>query len=169
MGASNPLAIVAVIVELLDFVQAIASEAGDALRLKLPPLGGPLLVVTVKVTVVVCVIPPPIPVTVMGYEPVETEPPTAIVIVEFPEPGFGIGLGLKDTVTPAGWPEADNVTAELNAPVRALVIVDVPLEPWPTDTVLGEGERVNVGPVTTVKVTVAVLIISPPVPVTVIG
>jgi hypothetical protein len=37
-----------------------------------------------------------------------------------------IEVGLKATVTPVGWPFADNVTAELKPPVVVLVMVEVP-------------------------------------------
>jgi len=66
MAESNPLATVVVIVELPLVPQFRLSEAGDALREKLPVLGGPVLVVTVKETLVVSVTPPPVPVTVIG-------------------------------------------------------------------------------------------------------
>ena len=95
-----------------------------------------------------------------------TELPTVIVIVDDPE--ADMGFGLKDTVTPLGWPEADNVIDELNPPEGEGVIVDVPLEPSATETEVRDGEMVKLGPATTFKVTVAVFEISPPVPVTVI-
>ena len=40
--------------------------------------------VTVKVTLVVCVTPPPLPVTVIAYVPVAVDAATAMVIVELP-------------------------------------------------------------------------------------
>ena len=92
-----------------------------------------------------------------------------MVIVEDPEPGAAIEVGLKLTVTPLGWPVADNAIAELNPPETAVVIVDVPLKPWATETEPGEGEMVKVAPEVTVKVTVVVCVTPPPVPVTVIG
>jgi hypothetical protein len=94
---------------------------------------------------------------------------TAIVIVDDPEPGAAIEVGLKLTVTPLGWPVADSVIAELNPPETAVVIVDVPLEPWATETEAGEGEMLKVAVLVTVKVTVVWFVIPPPVPVTVIG
>jgi len=66
MAESNPLAIVVVIVELPLVPQFRLSEAGDALTVKLPVLGGPLLVVTVKETLVVSTMLSPVPVTVIG-------------------------------------------------------------------------------------------------------
>jgi hypothetical protein len=52
---------------------------------------------------------------------------TAIDIVDDPDPGAAIVAGLKPTVTPLGWPVADSVITELNEPVMAVVIFDVPL------------------------------------------
>ena len=70
--------------------------------------------------------PPPLPVTVMGYVPVAVLEPTVMVIVELPEPGAGIGLGLKLTVVPDGTPEADRLIALLKPPPIVVVIVEVP-------------------------------------------
>ena len=47
-------------------------------------------------------------------------------MVELPEPGAGMGLGLKLTVVPDGMPEADSVIAPLKPPLTVVVIVDVP-------------------------------------------
>ena len=49
-----------------------------------------------------------------------------MVMVELPEPGAGIGLGLKLTVVPDGIPEADRLIALLKPPLMAAVTVDVP-------------------------------------------
>jgi len=65
-----------------------------------------------------------------------------IVIVELPEPGAGIGLGLKLTVVPEGIPEADNVMALLKPLLTTVVIVDVPWLPWATLREAGEAEIV---------------------------
>jgi hypothetical protein len=86
-------------------------------------LGG---AVTVSVTVVLCWIPPPLPVTVIGYVPVGVFDPTVTVIVELPEPGAGIGLGLKLTVVPDGTPDADRLMSLLKPPLTVVVIVEVP-------------------------------------------
>lgn len=90
-----------------------------------------------------------------------------MVIVDDEEPA-AIGLGLKPTVTPVGWPVADSVIAESNPPEPTEVIVDVPLEPAATETEAREGEMLKLGPVVTVKETVAWFMMSPPVPMTVI-
>ena len=49
-----------------------------------------------------------------------------MVMVELPEPGAGIGLGLKLTVVPEGTPDADSVIALLKPPLMVVVIVEVP-------------------------------------------
>ena len=66
-------------------------------------------------------------------------------MVELPDPGAPKDAGLKLTVTPVGWPLAVNATAELKPPETELVIVDVPLPPWTTETEAGEAEMVKLG------------------------
>jgi len=56
--------------------------------------------------------------------PVTVDEATFIVTVEFPAPLMEVGLKL--TVTPAGWPLAVSEIAELNPPVTVLVIVEFP-------------------------------------------
>ncbi len=82
--------------------------------------------VTVSVTVALCWIPPPFPVTVIGYVPTAVLDPTAIVIVELPPPGAAIVPGLKLTVVPLGAPAADRLIALLKPPLTVVVIVEVP-------------------------------------------
>lgn len=48
-------------------------------------------------TVVVCVTPPPVPVMVMVWLPILAFRPTLTVMVEVPDPGAAIELGLKLT------------------------------------------------------------------------
>src|SRR5271166_3490913 len=67
MELLKPPLIAVVIVEIPWFPCPTLSEAGEADMLK---LGWPPCEVTVSVTVVVCLMPPPLPVTVMGYVPV---------------------------------------------------------------------------------------------------
>ena len=67
--------------------------------------------------------------------------PTAKDAVEVPAPV--IDVGLKVTVTPAGWPDADKAMAESKPPVTAEVMVEVPLVSWATVTAEGEAERVK--------------------------
>lgn len=114
---------------------------GDAVRVKLPDEGA----VTVSVTVVVSVTPPPVPVTMIGYVPVTVVEATAMLIVEVPDPGAAMGVGLKLTVTPVGWPDADKPMAASKPPETAVVIVDVPLLPCTTETEVGEAEMVKLG------------------------
>src|SRR5271165_5040213 len=97
-------------------------EAGEAEIVKLPPD----CEVTVRVTVALCWMPPPLPVTVIGYVPVGVLLPTVMVIVELPEPGAGIVLGLKLTVVPAGAPEAERLIELLKPPLTVVVMLDVP-------------------------------------------
>ena len=46
------------------------------------------------------------------------------------EPGAAIVAGLKAVVVPAGKPDAESETVELNGPEIAVVIVEVPDAPW---------------------------------------
>lgn len=114
---------------------------GDAESVKLPEATA----VTVSATVAVCVMLPPVPVTVMVYVPVATVEATAMLMADVPEPGAAIEAGLKLTVTPDGWPEADKAIAELNPPETAVVIVEEPLPPCTTETEPGEAEIVKDG------------------------
>ena len=66
-----------------------------------------------------------------------------MVIVELPDPGAAIGFVPKLTVTPDGWPLADNVTGPSKLPITVLFIVVLPELPCATETEAGEGERVN--------------------------
>ena len=87
------------------------------------------------------------PVTVIVYVPVAAVEATVMVMVEVPEPGAAMDVGLKVTVTPDGWPVADKAMAELKPPETAVVMVDVPLLPCATETEVGEAERVKLGAV----------------------
>lgn len=99
--------------------------------------------VTVNETVVVEVVLPEVPFTVIGYVPVAVDAATVIVMVDVPAPV--IELGLKATVTPAGWPEADKEMAELKPPVTVLVIVEFPALPCVTVTEPGDADKLNPG------------------------
>ena len=101
--------------------------------------------------------------------PVAVLDPTVIVIVELPLPGAAIVLGLKLTVVPLGAPVADRLMALLNPPLTAVVMVEVPELPAATLTEVGELASVKLGGAVTVRVTVALCWIPPPLPVTVIG
>src|SRR5271165_2464933 len=68
-----------------------------------------------------------------------------MVMVELPEPGAGIGLGLKLTAVPDGIPEADKAIALLKPPLTVVVMVDVPGLPWTTLSEAGEAEIAKFG------------------------
>ena len=74
---------------------ATETEAGEAVMVNAGT-------VTVRDTVAVCVSLPPVPVTVIVYEPLAAVEATAMVMVEVPEPGAAMTAGLKLTVTPVG-------------------------------------------------------------------
>jgi hypothetical protein len=76
--------------------------------------------------VVVRVLPPPVPVMVIVRLPTFAWEPTLMVMVEEPEPGAAIELGLKVMVTLLPPPEADKPIAELKLPEMAVVTVEVP-------------------------------------------
>jgi len=115
-------------------------EVGETERVKPPAVVG---AVTVSDTVAVFVIPPPVPITAIVYVPAAVVGATAIVMIEAPDPGAPIGVGLKLTVTPAGWPAAVKAMAESNPPETMVVIVDVALLPCATETDAGEAEMVK--------------------------
>lgn len=138
IAESKPLPTFVVIVEVPVLPLATVRVLGEILIAKLA-FG---TVVTVRVTVVVWLMPPPKPVTVIGYVPATAVEATAMVMVEVPEPGAAIDVGLKVTVTPVGWPVADKPMAESKPPETAVVMVDLPLLPCTTETAVGEAEMV---------------------------
>jgi hypothetical protein len=125
--------------------------------------------VIVRLTVVVCVSVPEVPVmvTVNGpplvAEGLTVNVKTLVVVVL---------VGLKDAVTPLGKPE---VTAKLTVPVKPFsgftVIVLVPLPPLGTLRLLGAADRVKLPAPVTVRLIVVVWVSVPDVPVivTVVG
>ena len=80
------------------------------------------------------------------------------VIVEVPEPGAAIDVGLKLTVTPEGAPEAVSATAESKPPETVLVIVEVPELPLTMVREVGEALRAKLAlaGAVTVRVTAVV-------------
>src|SRR5215469_7910822 len=68
---------------------------------------------------------------------------TVILIAAVPAPV--IEVGLKLTVTPVGCPVADREMAELNPPVTALVMVEVPNAPCAKVREAGEADKLNPG------------------------
>jgi len=159
MALLKPPLTVVVMVEVPWAPCATLTDDGAALMVKSGA-------VTVRVTLVVCWVPPPLPVTVMLYVPAAVLLPTAIVMVDEPEPGAAIGLGLKLTVVPVGAPLADRLMALLKPPLTVVVMVEVPWPPCATLTEDGAALIVKSGPAT-VSVTLVVCWIPPPLPVTV--
>lgn len=143
IAESNVWETVLVIVEVPLEPCATETEAGEAPRVKVP--GG----VTIKLKVAVCVMLSPDPLTVMVYVPGATVEATAKVSVESPEPGAGEVRGSKVGVTPVGRPEADQVIAASNPPVRTAATVVLPLPPCCTVTEPGVilTVKFGVGPV----------------------
>jgi hypothetical protein len=91
--------------------------------------------VTVRVTVVACVALVPVPVTVTVYVPGGVVPAVVIVIVELLPAVTAVGL--NDAVAPAGRPLALRLTFCAEPLVTAVEIVDDPLEPCWTETLVG--------------------------------
>src|SRR6266480_2628561 len=89
---------------------------------------------TVKLTVVVCVRLPLVPVIVMVDVPVAAE--LLAVRVRMLEPV--VLVGLNAAVTPEGKPDADKLTLPEKPPRSVSVIVLVSLVPWTIDTLAGE-------------------------------
>lgn len=96
---------------------------------------------------------------------------TVRFIVDVPEPGAEMEVGLKVMVTPDGWPVADNEIAESKPPETVVVTVTEPLWPLSRNPEVGETEMVKVPltPAVTVSETAVVCVIPPPAAVTVIG
>jgi hypothetical protein len=90
------------------------------------------------------------------------------VIVDEPEPGAAIGLGLKVTVSPLSIPDAERLIAELKLP--PMVVVTVPdFDPdRATESEAGAESVKDAGlEEVTISVTFAVWVTPSPVPVTV--
>jgi len=120
------------------------------------------------------------PITVKVLVPLGAPWRTVIPIVDVPEPGAAIEVGLKVTITSLGSPDADKEMAESKPLPAVVVIVELPEPPHFRLSELGNAPRAK-SPlpappppppppvVVTVKVTVVVCVTPPPVPVTVIG
>jgi len=90
-------------------------------------------------------------------------------MVDEPEPGAAMELGLKLTVTLLGWPLADKAMAESKPPEIVVVMVEWPEFPGLTVIDVGEALMVKLGLVpVTVRETVVVSTVLPEVPFTVI-
>ena len=102
---------------------------------------------TVNDTLLVCVTPPPVAVTVTFDVPLIAVLPTTNVSVELPLPGAAIEVGLKVAVTPVGNPEAVRETAELKPPLTEVEIVVLPELPCITDKLAGDADTAKWGAV----------------------
>lgn len=91
-------------------------------------------------------------------------------MVDVPEPGAGMVLGLKLTVTLLGSPVADKAMDESKPPEMAVVIVEWPEFPGLIVSEVGDALMVKLPPPVpvTVRETVVVSWVLPEVPVTVI-
>jgi hypothetical protein len=118
---------------------------------------------TVSETVVVCVSVPDVPVMVTVDVPVVAVE-LAVNVTTLVEV---VGLVPNVAVTPAGRPDADNVTAPVKPPEGVSVIVLLPLPPCVTVTLVGEAEseKFGVAAAFTVRATVVVCVSVPDVPV----
>lgn len=91
-----------------------------------------------------------------------------MLIVDVPDPGAAIELGLKLMVTLLPPPDADKLIAELKPPEIAVVIVELPVFPGDTLSDVGDARIVKLAFVpVTVNVTVVVATVLPDVPFTV--
>jgi hypothetical protein len=108
---------------------------------------------------------------VMEKVPMAAELLAERVSVEDPAPGAAIEDGLKLAVTPDGRPLADSEIAELNPPATVVVAVAVPDEPWAKvrDPGLTPSVKLGLVPGETVRLTGAVRVSPPPLPVIVMG
>lgn len=127
-----------VIVEVPELPLATLMVAGAALTVK---AGGAL--VTISETVQISVMLPEVPVTLIAYVPETADEPTVIVMVEVPAPVIEVGLNF--TVTPVGWPVSDKEMAAPNPFITVLVMVEVPVPPWTTETEVDEAVRPKPG------------------------
>jgi len=125
IAALKPPLTVLDIVVLAELLCTTDTLVGDALTAKL----GVWAEVTVRATVEVCVIPPPVALTVTLNVPVVAVLLAVNRSVELPVPGAAIEVGVKLAVTPEGRPVADNDTAELKPPVpevETVVVMELP-------------------------------------------
>lgn len=102
-------------------------------------------------------------VMVMVRVPVVAVLDVLTVMVELPAPLKEVGL--KETVSPLPWPEAERLMEPLNPPVMEVMIVAVPEEPRSMVSDAGEAETLKL-PVAevTVRFTVVVSVVPPLVP-----
>jgi hypothetical protein len=111
-------------------------DVGDTVTVGPVPLG-----VTVRLSVVLFVKLPDVPVIVTVTVPVAAVALAVKVSVLVVVAGFG----LNPAVTPVGKPAADRVTLPLKPPCGVMVIVLVPLDPCVMLTLAGEADKVKLG------------------------
>ena len=103
-------------------------------------------------------------------EPVAALRLTVIVMVDVPEPGAAMEVGLKLTVTREPVTAPDKPMAELKPPLTVVVMVTFPVVDRVTVREMGEALMVKLGLAPgTVSETVVVSTVLPEVPVTVMG
>ena len=148
------------LVELLITPEVVVHGAGLVDPFSKPGLPSTCVVVVpppaaaiVSAMVVVCVMVPPVAVTVTFTVPVVAVAVAVNVSVELPPPGAAMEDGLKLAVTPAGNPDAERATAELNPPLTVVEMVELPEVPCVTDRLPGDALRVKFGAVTALTVT----------------
>ena len=118
----------------------------------------------------VCTKLPPVPRMVMVCLPSAAFAPTVTFMVDDPEPGAAMELGVNVTVWALPCPVAEKVIAELKPLETAVVIVAAPEPLRATVIAVGDALMVKLGFVltgVTVKVTVVVSVVLPEVPFTV--
>jgi hypothetical protein len=84
-------------------------------------------------------------VTVIFDVPTGVFAPTVTVMLDEPEPGAVIDVGLKLTLAPVGRPDADNETAELKPLDTVVDIVALPELLCGTDRDVGDAETEKSG------------------------
>lgn len=117
---------------------------------------------------VVWVVVPLLPETVIVWFPSAALLPTVISMVELPAPVIDDGVNVTVLLLP--WPDADRAIAELKPPLTAVLMVTVPELLLAMLMLVGDAliEKPGVVPVT-VNETVVVSTVDPEVPVTVMG
>ena len=123
--------------------------------------------VTVKLKLVVLVIPPPVPVTVMVEVPAGVE--AAVEIVKVVEQVGEHVSGENDAVASVGNPEAEKDT-DCVVPETSVALMELETwSPWVTDLLppFASEKSKEVGAGFTVRLKLVVLVTAPPTPVTV--
>jgi hypothetical protein len=101
---------------------------------------------------------PPVAVMVTVEEPVVAVALAVSVRVEVPLPGAAIDAGAKLAVTPAGKPDADSETDELNPPLTVVEIEELPDVPCTTERLAGDAVTVKLGAAAGLTVSATVVV-----------